>query len=786
MTLSSLKSVILFCGIILLPQSFLAMPLKLPAQLSGSDDIIYSENFESGTGGWFGVDLTDPGIVWHKDRYNAISGDSCWWCGDPDLMGYKDNWLQYLVSPEFDLSSATNPVLTCILYWYIEDSVSSGDYDGKDGCNVWIFNSDTLINDWEVLNPDYPVYTCQSLRSFGWRWQMGSGIPGWAGFSGNWVSASFDLSAHTRPDVRLRFAFASDDANSSMNLPSLLGFFVDNIEVREGTTIYLRNNAEGTIYPGQFTFDTGSPSGDYWVFTDESYHSFSHSWTCDDLYFLSDALISPLISIPSGMSTQLQYWVYCDMPDYDGNGDNELEDYYYIEVAPAGGAIWMPLVYDWAHNGSQVGWVERTNGYWGEEALPTADIDLTPWAGQDVRIRFRTITDNNNDGGSGTGLFIDDVQLTAEELLANDVGASRLIVPFPTYTGQGSISGSVDLINYGTQNQNQVPAFWSVNGTPNALFPWSQIDTRDTVTRTFQWTPPGAGLFNFKAYTQLSTDENHANDTSKAGDIEVTPPGLFELGYDHRQVTYFVPPYIPFGFDQNYGALVHFTPADDGIPGDLYIQTLKAMFHTSGSFDLHIYAEGTPGSPGTEVYTRTVTIDAGSIAPNWAEIDISDCVYLQGGHPNFWIWFKVTSANGTPHITGHTVDCFSTGHFFEYNGVNPVLSLNNFNIRVIFSGTVAIEASPRQNHPYSLELLQNYPNPFNPTTTITFMLDRPGPAKLTVYDLMGRVVKVLADQGYATGMHTVSFDAESLAAGIYVYRLEASGRRIQKKLLLLK
>lgn len=784
MALTSLKSTVIFCGVLILAQATLTAPHRIPVQISGSDEIIYSENFESGTGGWSGYDLTNAGVIWHEDSYNAVSGDSCWWCGNPALMGYNDNWLQYLVSPEIDLSGAANPVLTCILYWSVEDSGSWGEYDGRDGCNLWIFNSDTLVNDWEVLLPDYPGYTCQSLRSFGWRWEMGSGIPGWAGFSGGWISASFDLSAYTQPGVRLRFAFASDEANSTMNMPSLLGFFVDNIEVREGAIIYLRNNAEGNSYPGQFTFETGTPSGDHWAFTQDNYHSFSHSWNCNDLYFLSNALISPSISIPLNMSTRMKYWVYCDMPDYDGNGDNHLDDYYYIDVVPVGNIFWTPLVYDWAHNGSQVDWVERTFGYYGEEALPTTNINLTPWAGQNVRIRFRTITDGDDDGGSGTGLFIDDIQLTAEALPENDAGATRLIVPFPTYEGQGPISCSVDLVNYGTQNQSQVPAFWSVNGTSNALFPWSQISAQDTVTRAFQWTSPGAGLYNFKAYTQLSSDEDNSNDTSKAGDIEVTPPGIFELGYDHRQVTYLG--YYPFSYDTHEGPLVHFTPADDGIPGDLNGNIFKAMFVTTGSFDLHVFSDGVAVNPGTEVYSRTVTIDAGSLAPNWAEIDISDCSYLQGGHPNFWVWLEVTSTNSTPHITGSLQDCFTPGHFFIYNGVNTVPSLLNFNVRAIFSGTVAAEPQEQQTGPYSFELLQNYPNPFNPTTSILFSLDKPGFVRLTVIDLMGRIVDVLADRVYSAGSHAIHFDASTHPSGIYVYRLEENGKIMQKKMLLLK
>jgi hypothetical protein len=786
MHMTYLKSILVLCGATLLAIELQAAPQISPTIVSGTDDIIYSENFESGTGGWSGLDLTDPGVIWHEESYNAISGDSCWWSGDPDLMGYGDNWLQYLVSPEIDLSVATNPVLSCILYWSVEDTGIIGGYDGRDGCNVWVFNSDPLVNDWEVLTPDYPAYTCQNLRSFGWRWGMGSGIPGWAGFSGGWIQASFDLTGYTRSDVRLRFAFASDELNSTTTIPSLLGFFVDAIDVREGSTVYLRNNAEGNSYPAEFTFETGPVSGDHWVFTDENFHSFSHSWNCDDLNLLSNALISPPITIPAGMNCEMRYWVYCDMPDFDGDGDDILEDYYFIEVASLGSAIWLPLVYDWAHNGSQIQWVERTNGYRGEAGLPTSNINLTHWAGQTVRIRFRAITDDNDDGGSGSGLFIDDVEIMAEFLPENDAGATRLIVPFPTYAGQGAIDCRVDLVNYGTLNQPQVPAFWSVGGSPTALFPWVQINALDTVTTIFQWTPPAAGTYEFTAYTQLSTDENPANDLADAGTVEVTPPGIFELGYDHRQVTYLLPGYFPFNYSQNNGALMYFTPADDGILGDLYSQTLKAMFFSAGTFDLHIYAPGTPSSPGAEVYSQTVTIDAGNLAPNWAEVDISDCDSLQGGHPDFWVWLEVTSNNSTPHITGHIQDCFTSGHFFTYDGSEAVGSLANYNVRVIFSGSVSVVPQEQPTIPRTMDLIQVHPNPFNSATTITFTMTAPTQATLTVYDLFGRRVETLTNEWYDAGNHQLRWLPSGVPSGSYWLHLQANNTKIATKVTLLK
>jgi len=93
----------------------------------------------------------------------------------------------------------------------------------------------------------------------------------------------------------------------------------------------------------------------------------------------------------------------------------------------------------------------------------------------------------------------------------------------------------------------------------------------------------------------------------------------------------------------------------------------------------------------------------------------------------------------------------------------------------------------------SFSLAQNFPNPCNPSTIIAYTIagdlekGRGGErVRLSVYDLLGREVAVLVD-GYQTpGEHRVTFDARSLASGIYFYRLVAGGQSLSRKLVLLK
>ncbi len=89
--------------------------------------------------------------------------------------------------------------------------------------------------------------------------------------------------------------------------------------------------------------------------------------------------------------------------------------------------------------------------------------------------------------------------------------------------------------------------------------------------------------------------------------------------------------------------------------------------------------------------------------------------------------------------------------------------------------------------PESFTLEQNYPNPFNPETTIRFALPKPEAVRLTVYDLLGREVATLIDgQMLSAGTHAVSFEANGLASGLYLYRIEAGSFLQTRQMTLLK
>ncbi|MFA3783023.1 T9SS type A sorting domain-containing protein [Melioribacteraceae bacterium 4301-Me] len=113
-----------------------------------------------------------------------------------------------------------------------------------------------------------------------------------------------------------------------------------------------------------------------------------------------------------------------------------------------------------------------------------------------------------------------------------------------------------------------------------------------------------------------------------------------------------------------------------------------------------------------------------------------------------------------------------------------------FIVSMLINTYVALGGTPvvRENTdlPTQYSIYQNYPNPFNPSTNIKFDLPTTSHVKLTIYDSIGREVGVLVNGELNAGTHTFTWNAGSLASGVYFYKIEAGNFVKVNKMLLLK
>lgn len=203
-------------------------------------------------------------------------------------------------------------------------------------------------------------------------------------------------------------------------------------------------------------------------------------------------------------------------------------------------------------------------------------------------------------------------------------------------------------------------------------------------------------------------------------------------------------------------------------------------------------------SPALPV-THTINQDGLSFSPAVVTIEVGDTVewiWNSGSHtvtsgtnlsdPEVGLLFDQSLNSGSPSVT-HTFTEAGSQDFF----CRPHL---NFGM----TGTVIItDPSPVGKLPAGsgIRLLPNAPNPFNPITNITFALpaDREGAMEvsLRVFDLKGRLVRVLLEEPVDTDRRTVAWDGrtgrgKAAPSGVYVYRLIAGGRTLVRTMTLAK
>jgi len=86
----------------------------------------------------------------------------------------------------------------------------------------------------------------------------------------------------------------------------------------------------------------------------------------------------------------------------------------------------------------------------------------------------------------------------------------------------------------------------------------------------------------------------------------------------------------------------------------------------------------------------------------------------------------------------------------------------------------------------SVSLEQNYPNPFRYSTEIRFRTDQQENVTLKVFNLRGELVTELMNQTVQPGDHSVQWNPQNEAGGIYIYTIQAGGFYATRRMTLLK
>jgi hypothetical protein len=146
-----------------------------------------------------------------------------------------------------------------------------------------------------------------------------------------------------------------------------------------------------------------------------------------------------------------------------------------------------------------------------------------------------------------------------------------------------------------------------------------------------------------------------------------------------------------------------------------------------------------------------------------------------------WSWFLGADAVGLPAVVRN-----DGGGFGLTPGWKQLAALGlsppsfSFALYGTEDGSVSVDGDGDR---FTFSLSQNYPNPFSGRTRIAFETPTASPVHLAVYDALGRRVAVLVDATLPADRHTAEWNADGLASGVYLIRLQAGDQRATRRAL---
>ncbi|MFL3013624.1 MAG: T9SS type A sorting domain-containing protein [Candidatus Neomarinimicrobiota bacterium] len=124
--------------------------------------------------------------------------------------------------------------------------------------------------------------------------------------------------------------------------------------------------------------------------------------------------------------------------------------------------------------------------------------------------------------------------------------------------------------------------------------------------------------------------------------------------------------------------------------------------------------------------------------------------------------FIIDDVNYSDYLYSSLFDCISASTLGSENEINPTV----------------------------FKLYQNHPNPFNPTTKIRYQLAKNSHVKISIYNMMGKLVKILADEVQSSGFRSIQWNGKNsnndkVSSGVYFYSIQSGEFQATKKMILL-
>ncbi|MBK6484809.1 MAG: T9SS type A sorting domain-containing protein [Chitinophagaceae bacterium] len=179
------------------------------------------------------------------------------------------------------------------------------------------------------------------------------------------------------------------------------------------------------------------------------------------------------------------------------------------------------------------------------------------------------------------------------------------------------------------------------------------------------------------------------------------------------------------------------------------------------------------------VELSTVNIASTSATLKWSTVSGAMSYQVLYKSSGTSLWSLVNSSGNEKTLIGLSPDT-------EYEWkVKSICSLSPF-IQSENSLPFQFITNPFRQSDYETyePMFSAYPNPLSQSTTVSFSLNEISPVVIEIMDVNGRSIRVIANNNFSSGTHEVTFNRESLIAGIYFLQLKTNVGMMMKKVVI--
>ena len=236
--------------------------------------------------------------------------------------------------------------------------------------------------------------------------------------------------------------------------------------------------------------------------------------------------------------------------------------------------------------------------------------------------------------------------------------------------------------------------------------------------------------------------------------------------------------------------------------GDGSFSSLQNPYHVyaaNGSYNVHLNAQSTTDSTCYNTTAQYVTV-SGICDANFSVVNDSLALlttywiynYSSGAGTVNYLWdFGDGSTSTAPYPT-HTYA--TSGPFLICLTISDGIGCSDtqcdsIGTRHMMSGPMqiyVIDATGIQQQANTISSLENYPNPFSDNTTISYSIKKDASVELSLLDLLGNKIAAIETGNRTEGKHSINWNSEGIAQGMYLLQLKVDNNISTKKLMISK